>query len=105
MEKTFLINQLKNHIRTYDNIRNILTGQRDECTTGSLLDYSYLKDYYKIIVIDLSKKQVFDADPRAIQQVSFTGNLCQRGGTTMFFFSEEAKETILDFSQGSVKVL
>ena len=55
--------------------------------------------------IDLSKEQALDADPRAIQQISFTANLDRAGNTTMFFIIEEAKETVLDFSQGTVKVL
>ena len=50
-------------------------------------------------------KQVFDADQRAIQQINFTVNLDRAGNTTMFFIIEEAKETVLDFSQGTVKVL
>ena len=28
-----------------------------------------------MIAIDLSKKQAFDADPRAMQQINFTANL------------------------------
>ena len=32
-------------------------------------------------------------------------NLDREGNTTMFFIIEEAKETVLDFSQGTVKVL
>ena len=55
--------------------------------------------------IDLSKEQALDADPRAIQQISFTANLDRAGNTIMFFIIEEAKETVLDFSQGTVKVL
>ena len=51
--------------KTYEN-RKIATGQRDDYTTGCLLDYSYLKDHYKMIAIDLSKQQVLDADSRAI---------------------------------------
>ena len=74
-------------------------------TTGCLLDYSYFDDHYKMIAIDLSKQQVFDADPRAIQQVNFTANLDKAGNTTMFFIIEKAKETDLSFSQGTVKVL
>ena len=58
-----------------------------------------------MIAIDLSKEQVLDADPRAIQQINFTANLDRAGNTTMFFIIEEAKETVLDFSQGTVKVL
>ena len=56
-------------------------------------------------MIDLSKQQVLDVDPRAIQQINFTANLDRAGDTTMFLIIEEAKETVLDFSQGTVKVL
>ena len=58
-----------------------------------------------MIAIDLSTQQTLDGDPKAIQQINFTGNLNQIGGETMFSIIEEAKETILDFSQGTVKVL
>ena len=59
----------------HENIRKIATGKGDDYTTGCLLDHSYFKDYYKMIAIDLSKQQVLDADPRAIQQINFTANL------------------------------
>ena len=58
-----------------------------------------------MIAIDLSKQQALDADPRAIQQINFTENLDRDENTTMFFIIEEAKETVLDFSQETVKVL
>ena len=58
-----------------------------------------------MIAIDLSKQQVLDADPRTIQQINFTANLDRAGNATTFFIIEEAKETVLDFSQGTVKVL
>ena len=58
-----------------------------------------------MIAINQSKQQDLDADPRAIQQINFTANLDRAGNTTMFFIIEEAKETVLDFSQGIVKVL
>ena len=58
-----------------------------------------------MIAIDLSKQQALDADPGAIQQINFTANLVRAGNTTTFFIIEEAKETVLDFSQGTVKVL
>ena len=71
----------------------------------SLLDYSYFKDHYKMIAIDLSKQQALDADPRAIQQINFAADLDTEGNTTMFFIIEKAKEIVLDFSQGTIKVL
>ena len=58
-----------------------------------------------MIAVDLSKQQSLDADPRAIQQVNFTANLDRAGNTRVYFVLEEAKETILDFSQGTAKVL
>ena len=58
-----------------------------------------------MFVIDLSKQQALDADPRAIQQINFTANLDRDGNTTMFFIIEEAKETVWDVSQGTVKFL
>ena len=91
--------------KTYENIRKIATGKGDDYTTGCLLDYPYFKESYKIIAIDLSKQNELDADPRAIQQTSFTANLDRAGNTTIFFIIEEAKETIFEFSQGTVKVL
>ena len=53
----------------------------------------------------MSKQQALDSDPSAIQQINFTGNLDRGGNTTMIFILEKAKETILDFSQGTVRVL
>ena len=103
--KNFFDQPINSMTKTYENIRKIATGQGDDNTTGCLLDYSYFKENYKLIVIDLSKQQALDADPRAIQQINFTANLDRAGNTTMFFIIEEAKETVLDFSQGTVKVL
>ena len=59
---------------------------------------------YKMIAVDVSKQQVLDADPKAIQQIDFTANW-DRANTRLFFILEEAKETVFEFSQGTVKVL
>ena len=74
-------------------------------TSGCLLDNNYFKKHYKMIAPDLSKQQVLDVDPKVLQQINFTENL---GGVTnrvIFIIIEEAKEIILDFSRGTVKVL
>ena len=102
--KNFFEEAINNDFKTYENIRKTAAGQGDDYTTGCLLDYPYFKNHYKMIAIDLSKQQALDADPRAIQQINFTANLDRAGNTTMFFIIEEAKETVLDFSQGTVKV-
>ena len=73
--KNFFNQSIKNDFIRYENIRKIANGLRDDYTAVCLLDYNYFKNYYKMIVIDLSKKQELDADPKAIQQVNFTANL------------------------------
>ena len=96
---------IKNNKVTYENIRKIATGQGDDYTAGCLLDYPYFKDSYKMIAVDLSKQQALDADPRSIQQIILTANLDRADNTRIYFILEEAKETILDFSKGTVKIL
>ena len=96
---------VKNNKVTYENIRKFATGQGDDYTTVCLLDYIYFKNYYKLIVVDLSKQQVLDADAKAIQQINFKANLDRAGNTRIYFIVEEAKQTVLDFSQGTLKVL
>ena len=103
--ENFFDQPIKNNKVTYDNTRKIAIGQGDDYTTGCLLDYSYFVNSCKMIAVDLSKQQALDADPRAIQQINFTANLDRAGNTRVYFILEEAKETILDFSQGTVKVL
>ena len=75
----------KNDFKICDNIRKIATGQGDDYKTGCLLDYPYLKRYYKLIVIDLSKQQELDTDPKAMQQINFTRNLDRAESATIFF--------------------
>ena len=57
------------------------------------------------MAVDLNKQQAFDADLRANHQINFTANLDRADNTRIYFILEEAKETKLDFSQGTVKVL
>ena len=103
--KTFFDQLVKNDLNTYQNIQKTATDQGDDYTTGYLLDYNHFKIYCQMIAIDLSKQGTLDADPKAIQQIHITGNLDRAEGATMFFTIEESKETILDFSQGIVRVL
>ena len=91
--------------KTYENIRKIAAGKGDDYTTGCLLNYPYFKENYKMIAIDLSKQQGLDADSRKIQQINFTANLDRDKNATIFFTIKQEKETIFEFSQGTVKVL
>ena len=103
--KSFFNQPVKNDLLLYEKIEKIATDQRDDYTTGCLLDYNYLKNYYKMIAIDLSKQQVLDADPKSIQKIDFTENIDRGGQTTIVFIKEEVKGTVLDFSERTVRVL
>ena len=82
---------ITNKFKIYENIAKIKTGKVDNYTTGCSLVYE--------------KQQALDFDPRAIQQINFTANLERAGNTTIFFIIEEAKGTVLEFSEGNVNVL
>ena len=99
---------VKYYLRTYNNIGKNAPSQGGDYTT-CLLDYNSFNEQYKVIAIDLSKQQAPDAEPKLIKKVKFTGNL-NRGddvnhNATIFFIIQEAKDNILDFSQGTAKLL
>ena len=58
-----------------------------------------------MIAIDLSKEQALDINPKSMQPFNSTRNLDGNNNRLLLFIIEEAKETILDFSEGTVKVL
>ena len=83
-------------------------GQSDDYTTGCLLDYSYFKKNYRLFADDLSKQKALDADSRAIQQIIFTSTIkatVENTTIVIFYVLEKSKETILEFSKGTTKVL
>ena len=63
----------------------------------------FLKNSYRLIAADLSKQKVLDADSRAIQQIIFTGKTSQ--AAVIYYIYEKSKETILQLSKGTPKVL
>ena len=93
--ENFFDQPIKDNKVTYENIK----------VAGCLLDYTYFRDNYKMIVIDLSRQKALDADPRAIQQINFPANLDRAEHTRGYFILEESKETKLNFVQDTVKVL
>ena len=91
-------------MRTCDNINKIGPGKGNDYTAGCSLDCNYFRRHYKLIAIHLSEQQALDADPKAIQQINFNGNLDRDNGQTIIVINEKAKETASDFLQGTVKV-
>ena len=47
----------------------------------------------------------FDADPEEMQQINFTRDLSDNNDRLILFIIKKAKETVLYFSQGTIKVL
>ena len=71
------------------------------------MDYAYFKDYYRLIALDLSKQKALDTDPRAIQKIVFQGAFEGANNTKIRLYTilEQSKETMLEFSKGTAKVL
>ena len=89
-------------IEQYD-VRKISIGQGDDYTKGCLLDFAYFKNNYRLDAADLSKQKVLDADSKAIQQIISTGKISQ--AAVIYYIYEKSKETILQFSKETTKVL
>ena len=56
---------------------------------------SLIQENCKLKAIDLIKQKTLDADQKATQEITLTGNLSPAGNTAMFFIPEKVKETIL----------
>ena len=105
--RNFYDQPINNSIKQYDEARKISTGQGDNYTTVCLLDYSYFRKNYRWITVDLSK-QALNADSIAVQQIIFTGTIKTAAANTrvvIFYILEKSKETILEISKGTPKVL
>ena len=94
--RNFYDQSINDSIKQYNKIRKILAGQGDDYTTGCLLDYVYFKNYFWLITADLSKQKALDADPKAIQQIIFTGQV-DNEALRVFYILEKSKEAILEF--------
>ena len=106
--RNFYDQSINDLIKQYNEVRKISTGQGDDYTTGCLLDYSYFEKNYRLIAADLSKQKALDADSRAIQQIIFTGKIKATEANTrviIYYILEQSKETMLEFSKGTTKVL
>ena len=100
--RNFYDNPIESDIEKYRELKKVMIGIREDYTSGSLLDYNYLKQHYKLVAVDLSKQKELDTDPRAIQQIEFKYMLGTN--STISWVLEKSKETILEFYRGTVKV-
>ena len=106
--RNFYDQPINDSIKQYDEVRKVSTGPGEDYTTGCLLDYAYFKDNYRLITADLNKQKALDADSRAIQQIMFTGEIKATAANTrvtIYYILEQSRETTLQFSKGTAKVL
>ena len=72
------------------------------------MDFAYFEKNYRLIAPDLSRQKALDADSRTIQQIIFSGKIKATEENTrviICYILEKSKETILEFSKGTTKVL
>ena len=55
--KNFYDQPIDSDIKRYEETKKLTTGQGEDYTTGSLLDYEYIKNYYRSIAVNLSRKK------------------------------------------------
>ena len=84
--RNFYYQPINDMIKQYDEVRKVSTGHGDDYLTGSLLDYAYFKDNYRLIAADLSKQKALGANPR-------------------YTILEQSKETALEFCKRTAKLL
>ena len=71
--RNFYDQPINDSINQYDEVRKVSTGQGDDYTTGSLLNFAYFEKKSRLMAADLIKQKALDADSRAIQQMTFSG--------------------------------
>ena len=100
--RNFYDNPIESDIEKYGELKKVMIGKGEDHATGSLFDFNYFDQHYKLVAVDLSKQKELVADPRAIQQIEFKYML----GTisTIYWVLEKSKETILKFYEGTFKV-
>ena len=101
--RSFYDQPINDLIKQYDEVKKVSIWQRDNYTTGCLLDYQYFKDHYQLIAVDLSEQKELYANSRSVQQIEFSGTLKNKSQVCEIL--EKSKETMLEFYKRTAKVL
>ena len=102
--RNFYDQAINDSMKQFDEVRKISKEQGDDYTTGCLLDFANFGKNYRLIAIGLSKQKALDADPKAIEQIIFTGQ-APNNTIRIYYILEQSKETILEFAKGTANVL
>ena len=107
-ERNFYDRPINDSFKQHEEVRKISTGQGVDYKTGCLLDFASFEKNYRLIAADLSKQKALDADSRAIKQIIFTGKITSTAANTriiIYHILKQSRQTILQFSKGTTKVL
>ena len=83
------------------------TARSEDYSAECLLDYDYYLKDFNIAGIDLSHQAVLDSDPKINQQIEFVNKLPSGAAAInydLLTVLEKEKQTVLKFSEGTVKV-
>ena len=97
--KNFYDQAVNSNIKRSEKIRKLTTWQGEGYTSGSLLDYEYTKNHYRLIAVDLRRQKELDADPKAIQQIEFVGQLKNEEGVNADWIQSMFVSTVLEKNQ------
>ena len=91
----------------YNELLKMTTERSEDYSTGCLLDYDYYFKDFNTTAIDLSHQTVLDSDPKVNQQIEFVYRLPSGAAAInydLLTVLEKEKQTVLKFSEGTVKV-
>ena len=91
----------------YNELLKMTTERSEDYSTGCLLDYDYYIKDFNIIGIDLPHQVVLDADLKINQQIEFVYKLPSGNADInydLLTVLEKEKQTVIKFSEGTVKV-
>ena len=94
---------ISSDIKKYEESLKMTTGRGENYETGCLLDFNYYKKHYSIIACDLSRQKVLDLNPRIALQLEILFML--NTDSQILTILQKSKETKLEFSKGTTKVL
>ena len=105
--RNFYDQNVNSSIVRYNELLKMAIGTSEDYSIGCLLDYDYHIKYFNIVGIDLSHQVVLDSDPKINQQIEFFYKLPAGNADInydLLTVLEKEKQTVLKFSEGTVKV-
>ena len=105
--RNFYDQNVNSSIVRYNELLKMTTERSEDYSTRCLLDNDYYFKDFNIAAIDLSHQAVLDSDPKVNQQIEFVYRLPSGAAAInydLLTVLEKEKQTVLKFSEGTVKV-